>query len=138
MGRSEPGRLGSGESATEHSAGARWWRIAGGDHLSAFQRGLPEGASVCERGKFGACGLGRCRTRSGPRGGGVGDPGDGDFGAGFDELVGLERGAGALCDGARWNFFQDCGWDSSEVPDTGAGADFSVRAGEPDGTDGNV
>src|SRR5258708_38126674 len=68
----------------------------------------------------------------------MGDPGDGDFGAGFDELVGFERGSRAVCDGARWNILQDRGRDSPKIPDAGTGADFSVRTGEFDGVDRDI
>ena len=74
--------------------------------------------------------FGRGRACRRARRGRVDHDRDGDFGAGFDELLGAERRAADVRDGARRIIFQGCGWSESEISDARAGADFSVRAGE--------
>src|ERR1035438_2824552 len=100
MGRSELGGVGGAESGAKFSAGFGGGSRGCGSDLFPFQRGLLEGAAVCERGRFAAycfgCGGAGRRTR----GCGVDYGSDGDFGAWVDEFVSVERGAAYVRDGA--------------------------------------
>src|SRR5208282_4887633 len=138
VGGSEPGGVGGERSAAEFSAGPGGRSVMRGAGVSAVQRGMLQGAAICGRGEFVARGVGRgaagCRAWRGH----VGNFGDADFRAGVDEFLDSERRARALRDGARWNFFQDRRWHTSEIPHAGAGAAFSGSAGKRAGAERNV